>query len=87
MDTIKIPEILLPVTQDMTAWAVNACDQFTSDAEYWRSLEEQVGDKPSSLRLIFPEIYLKDNPEARIQSINSTMNRYLEEGAFKKVEG
>ncbi|MGN0813818.1 MAG: DUF1015 domain-containing protein [Candidatus Coproplasma sp.] len=87
MQTIKIPKILLPDVQDMTAWAVNACDQFTSDAEYWRELEELVGEKPSALRLIFPEIYLKDNPEARINSINSAMNDYLESGVFKQIEG
>lgn len=87
MQTIKIPEILLPKAQDMTAWAVNACDQFTSDAEYWHSLDEQVGDKISALRLIFPEIYLKDNPESRISAINSTMRTYLNCGVFKTVTG
>lgn len=87
MDAIKIPEILLPESADMRLWACNACDQFTSDEKYWEELDALVGDKPSALRLIFPEIYLKDNPEKRIEEINSHMRSYLSGGVFKKVEG
>lgn len=87
MNTIKIPEILLPFTQDMTAWAVNACDQFTSDDEYWSQLKKLVGNKYSALNLVFPEIYLKDDPESRIKSINAAMREYLARGVFRKTEG
>ncbi len=87
MDAIKIPQILLPKSADMSAWSVNACDQFTSDENYWKELYELVGEKPSTLRLIFPEIYLKDNPEKRIADINATMREYLQGGIFKTVEG
>ena len=51
---IKIPEILLPDVEDMTAWAVIACDQHTSDEKYWEELDVSIGEKPSSLRLILP---------------------------------
>lgn len=70
----------------MHAWAVNACDQFTSDNKYWEEVESLVGDKPSTLRLIYPEIYLKDNPEKRIKDINANMHSYLSNGVFKELK-
>lgn len=85
MKAIRIPEILLPKNTDMSAWAVNACDQFTSDGEYWKKVERFVGEKPSTLRLVFPEIYLNDNPEKRIENINATMQRYLDDGVFERL--
>ncbi|MDE7084066.1 MAG: DUF1015 domain-containing protein [Clostridia bacterium] len=87
MHAIKIPQILLPKNADMHLWAVNACDQFTSDENYWKELDGLVGDNPSALRLIYPEIYLKDNPEKRIAEINANMHNYLNGGVFEKVEG
>lgn len=87
MNAINIPEILLPKKADMTRWSVNACDQFTSDYAYWEELDKFVGDSVSTLRLIFPEIYLKDNPEARIEKINATMRSYLDNGIFESVDG
>ena len=48
MNTIKIPRILLPKDCDMSCWAVNACDQFTSDYEYWREVERITAQKPTS---------------------------------------
>ena len=52
-------DILLPKGQDMNKWAVVACDQFTSEPEYWQAVEKKVGDAPSTLRLILPEANLK----------------------------
>lgn len=80
------PNIILPKNSDFESWSVIACDQFTSDKEYWRKLENFVGNKPSTLRLTFPEIYLKDNPERRIENINLTMKKYFKEGVFKKLD-
>ena len=88
MKTLYLPEILLPADgTDMERWAVNACDQFTSDYAYWREVEKFVSGYPSTYNLIFPEIYLKDNPEQRIKKINSTMQQYLDSGVFKCVNG
>lgn len=87
MSTVHIPEILLPENADMSAWAVNACDQFTSDAEYWKSVEKLCAGKPSAYNLIFPEIYLKDRPEERTRRINSNMRSYLSGGVFKSFTG
>lgn len=87
MNTVKIPEILLPANADMHKWAVNACDQYTSDYEYWREVENLTVGSPSAFNLIFPEIYLKDQPEKRISRINETMRAYLSGGVFKKICG
>ena len=87
MNTIKIYDILLPATADMKYWAVNACDQFTSDYPYWEEVERITKGKLSTFNLIFPEIYLKDNPEKRIAAANAAMDKYLKEGVFKTVEG
>ena len=88
MSAIKIPDILLPADGvDLGAWAVNACDQYTSDLPYWQKVESITSGKPSAYNLIFPEIYLNDEPEKRIARINETMREYLSGGIFKKVSG
>ncbi|MBE6970941.1 MAG: DUF1015 domain-containing protein [Ruminococcaceae bacterium] len=76
-------DILLPKDCDMTRWAVVACDQFTSEPEYWAAVEEQVGNAPSALRLILPEAQLKSpDVDAQIGKINETMDSYLCDGVF-----
>ena len=86
MGKISFPEILLPAfknTEDWQRWAVVACDQFTSQPSYWEEAEKIVGDAPSALRLILPEIYLEEpDADVRIAAINSNMNAYLENGVF-----
>lgn len=78
---VHIPEILLPVSgTDLTKWAVIACDQYTSQPEYWENVRREVGASPSTLHLTFPEIYLKDDDaDERIANINWTMEQYLEQ--------
>lgn len=80
---LKPTELLLP-TGDLARWAVIACDQYTSEPDYWRQVEELVGDAPSALRVTLPEIYLNDQPERRIAAINATMERYLADGVFRR---
>jgi len=86
---LAIPQILLPKTGiDLTRWAVIACDQHTSEPEYWEQVERFVGDSPSTLHLIYPEVYLKEkDPEARIGRIRESMKRYLEAELFEAHEG
>ena len=81
-------DILLPAAgTNMTKWAVVACDQFTSQPEYWRAVEETVGDAPSALRLILPEAELGAPDVAeRIEAINGAMKRYLADGVFQVYE-
>lgn len=77
-------DILIPENVDMTAWSVVACDQFTSEPEYWEKAESIVGDKPSTLRLMLPEAYLgKPEAEGSTARINAAMQSYLESGLFK----
>lgn len=79
-------DILLPKDEHVKNWAVVACDQFTSQPEYWKALEETVGDDPSTLRLILPEAKLNDaNVEDHIKQINSTMEQYLADGVFRTL--
>ena len=80
-------DILLPRQgTDMTKWAVVACDQFTSQPEYWQAVEETVGDAPSALRLILPEAALNaPDVEARISAVNAAMGKYLADGLFETL--
>ncbi|MBR4545383.1 MAG: DUF1015 domain-containing protein [Oscillibacter sp.] len=81
-------DILLPKAgTDMTKWAVVACDQFSSQPEYWANVEKTVGEAPSTLRLILPEWQLH-NPGifGRVARINATMNEYVNAGMFQTIE-
>jgi len=83
MEQIFYPaDILLPGREtDMTKWSVIACDQFTSEPEYWEKVEHLVGEAPSTLRLTLPEVYLDtDEEENRLTKIGETMRRYLKGG-------
>jgi hypothetical protein len=86
---VQIPKILLPKASiDHHRWAVIACDQFTSQPEYWRSVEEIVGDQPSALDLVLPEIYLDTQlEEQRIQRTHQKMQEFVEEDLFDVYEG
>lgn len=75
--------ILLPKGCDMTRWSVVACDQYTSQPDYWERVEQFVGDSPSTLRLVLPEIRLGGGGEQEeIAKINGAMRAYLENGVF-----
>lgn len=85
MTAFTSADILLPKldAQGMTKWSVVACDQYTSEPEYWEKTAETAGDAPSALNLILPEVYL-DLPDSdeRIAKINRTMQEYLDSGLF-----
>ena len=66
----KAANILVPNNIDMYKWSVVACDQYTSDRDYWDEVKEIVGDNPSTLKITLPEIFLNDNEEERIKEIN-----------------
>lgn len=72
-------DILLPKfanePEKMKKYACIACDQYTSEGEYWEDVEEIVGDAPSTLRLTLPEYYLSE-AEIRIPKINAAMEDY-----------
>lgn len=73
-------DILLPdfSKQDPQKWSVIACDQFTSEPEYWKKAEDIVGEAPSTLRMVLPEVYLEET-EKRLPLINDKMREYATE--------
>ena len=78
--------ILLAQDCDLALWSVVACDQYTSQPEYWQRVEERVGCAPSTLRLILPECRL-ERPDivTEITAINNRMTRYQREGRFLQL--
>jgi hypothetical protein len=86
---VAVADVLLPKAgTDLAKWAVVACDQYTSEPEYWDRVRQTVGEAPSTLRLIYPEVYLGEpNPEARIESIRSAMRQTLDSGLLVSHEG
>ncbi len=81
-------DILLPQNCSYEKWAVVACDQYTSQPEYWQRVGEFVGSAPSSLRLILPESCLEGpDVETDVMDVNNTMTRYLKEGVFRELQG
>ncbi len=77
--------ILLPKA-DFEKWAVVACDQYTSEPEYWAEVENFIGEKPSAYNIILPECYLSNENAKRIEKINKNMQKYLDNGVFNEVE-
>lgn len=85
MTAFSKTNILLPKLDaaGMAKWSVVACDQYTSEPDYWAKTAEIVGDAPSALKLILPEVYLEEpDCEKRISEINAAMAEYLESGLF-----
>ena len=84
----KNADILIPNKNvNMEKWAVIACDQYTSEPEYWNKVCENVGDSPSSLNLILPEIYLEnDDVSDRIENIHKSMDKYISDGIFTEYK-
>jgi len=76
---LKVPRILLPRKGlDLTKWCVVACDQYTSQPQYWKDVKDFVKDEPSTLHLIFPEVYLGDTKTNQqiIRGIKDKMYEY-----------
>ena len=82
---VRVPRILLPAAAvDHTRWAVIACDQFTSQPEYWDEVERLVGDAPSTLRMVLPELHLNSpDVDERITRCQSSMRDYLAAGLLE----
>ena len=79
-------DILLP-KKEYEKWSVIACDQFTSRPDYWEEVKNIVGDAPSTLKLIYPEVYLgKTDGKAVTESINSEMQKYLAGGIYDEYK-
>ena len=86
---VKIPEILLPIPEiNLQKWAVVACDQFTSQPEYWNEVSDFVGDAPSTLHMILPEVWLNSpDVDQRIRRTQVAMQQYLSAGLLAGHQG
>ena len=82
-----VPDILIPQKgTDFKKWAVIACDQYTSEPEYWAGCENEVGDAPSTLNLVLPEVYLGTGKETeKLSSIAKKAREYLDEGILESI--
>lgn len=83
----QIPRVLLPAENvNLAKWACVACDQFTSQPDYWKAVERFVGNAPSTLHITLPEIYLEDaNVNEHIADMKETMREYLESGVLEEL--
>jgi len=78
---LHVPTLMLPRPDlDLSKWAVVACDQYTAQPEYWQRVADYVGDSPSTLNMVLPEVYLEQNTDDRVMRINRSMQQYLNEG-------
>ena len=89
--TFKRADILLPKfskdSEKMKKWSVVACDQYTSEPDYWDAVSKFVGDSKSTLGLVVPEIYLADKDiEERIKKTNETMAQYMAGDVFDEYK-
>ncbi len=85
MSIFKKADILIPENVDFKKWSVVACDQYTSQPEYWSEVEDYIGDAPSTLNITFPEVYLSEG-DTRIEKINNTMQEYLNKKLFSELK-
>ncbi|MBP5288240.1 MAG: DUF1015 domain-containing protein [Clostridia bacterium] len=84
MSVFKPFDVLLPEDKYLPKWPVIACDQFTSQPEYWEALEQEVGGAPSALRCILPEVELGSATEERFAAIRASMEQYLNGDVFTR---
>lgn len=85
MKAFKTANILLPdyTAEQMNKWAVVACDQYTSEPEYWNDVKAITEGTPSTLDLILPEAFLGED-DVRIPQINAKMSELLQSGFLKE---
>lgn len=84
LNVFQPTEILLPKNVCLERWAVIACDQFTSEPDYWERVRAYVGNEPSTLQMILPEAELENENNTAIQRINANMERFLADGFFQR---
>ena len=86
-DCFGAADILLPENCDLQRWAVIACDQFTSQPEYWEQVDTLTEGVPSAGHLILPECRLSSSADKTIGRIHETMAQYLREGLLQAYTG
>ena len=83
----KTADILIPQNCDMKKWSVVACDQFSSEPEYWHALEREISGEPSTLNLMLPEAFLESCDQfEQAEKINAQMEKYIKDGVFEAIK-
>ena len=82
MNVFLPANILVPQIDEIEKWSVVACDQFTSEPEYWEDVRAYVGDAPSAVNLNLPEAELENDQKKQIQQINRCMEQYVSNNLF-----
>lgn len=78
-------DILLP-KNEFEPWATIACDQYTSEPEYWDSVKKAAGDNPSALNIVLPEVFLSSDNSEQINIINKNMQDYIDNDIFSEYK-
>ena len=79
-------DMLIPQNISMEDWAVIACDQFTSQPDYWERVKKRTEGKPSTGDFIIAEVDLKRNVEERIASVHTAMKDYIKRDLFTEYK-
>lgn len=86
MNYFSSADILLPINCDLQKWAVTACDQYTSQPEYWHSVRNFIDDAPSTLHVFFPEAELSCVNDGLLDTCRENMLRYLENNTLQEYQ-
>jgi len=79
-------DILLPDGVSPEIWSVIACDQFSSEPDYWDRVSQTAGDAPSTINMIIPEAFLGEiDEDESIAGISEAMDGYLKRGVLREI--
>ena len=85
-DVFTTADIKLPHEDSMEVWSVIACDQFSSEREYWERVKAQTGSNPSTLNMIIPEAYLGEiDEETATKNICNAMEAYSNQDILREI--
>lgn len=82
----RAANIMLPVNCDYSKWAAIACDQHTSEPEYWERIKTNIGSDPSTLHVFFPEAELHSITDEHLDQLRRNMYHYLDSGILKTFD-
>ena len=86
-DIFMPADILLPEGISLENWSVIACDQFSSERDYWERVRDKVAGAPTTLNMILPEAYLEGIDEANeIEKIAAAMDECLSSGVLREIK-
>lgn len=82
VNSFRACEIMLPKNCDFTKWAVIACDQHTSEPEYWENVRTYVGNAPSTIKMFFPEADLNKVSDELFEQLSANMESLAEQNFY-----